>query len=411
MTSDSQQPEKNPVMSEPEPADKQRPPLRLLALEPYFAGSHQAFLEGWIARSRHDWTVLSLAGHHWKWRMRHAAATFAEQLQLYPVEGFVAIFTTSMLNLAEFRGLADPAVRDLPAVVYFHENQLTYPVRREDERDLHFAVSHVMTLRAADAVWFNSGFHKDSFAEALARFVRRMPDDSLGGSGRLVAEKGLVQPPGIDVGFRHGARRSGPMRILWAARWEFDKNPERFFRAIRRLEDRGADFRLSVLGPSYSDVPAIFEDSRRRFANRIDHWGYQATHEAYRAVLEEADVVVSTADHEFFGIAIAEAIAAGAYPLLPRRLSYPELLAPLGEAAEAFFYETGEADGESEDRLAEVLLRRIDLLQATGTVWPAGHPSPVDAIRRFDWSLRAAAMDAGMENAAMTRSGVSGLPW
>ncbi len=86
--------------------------------------------------------------------MRHAAATFAfaDRIRLTPSLERDVAFATSMPNIAEFRGLADPAVRDVPAVVYFHENQLTYPVRREDERDVHFAVSHVMTFRAADAV-------------------------------------------------------------------------------------------------------------------------------------------------------------------------------------------------------------------------------------------------------------------
>ena len=36
--------------------------------------------------------------------------------------------------------------------------------------------------------------------------------------------------------------------------------------------------------------------------------------------------MLSTARHEFFGIAVAEALRAGCLPWLPARLSYPELL-------------------------------------------------------------------------------------
>lgn len=53
------------------------PPMRVLALEPYYGGSHRAFVDGWASRSRHDWTVLTLPAHHWKWRMRGAAVTMA----------------------------------------------------------------------------------------------------------------------------------------------------------------------------------------------------------------------------------------------------------------------------------------------------------------------------------------------
>ncbi len=98
------------------------------------------------------------------------------------------------------------------------------------------------------------------------------------------------------------------------------------FAAIDLLEASGVDFRLSVLGEQFEEAPEVFAAARERLAGRIDDWGYLETRADYVAALQAADVFVSTAIHEFFGLAAVEAIAAGAYPLVPERLAYPEVL-------------------------------------------------------------------------------------
>ncbi|UCC45787.1 MAG: DUF3524 domain-containing protein, partial [Candidatus Zixiibacteriota bacterium] len=45
--------------------------MQILAVDPYYGGSHKAFLEGWSEVSRHQWRILSLPARKWKWRMRH----------------------------------------------------------------------------------------------------------------------------------------------------------------------------------------------------------------------------------------------------------------------------------------------------------------------------------------------------
>jgi glycosyltransferase involved in cell wall biosynthesis len=57
----------------------------------------------------------------------------------------------------------------------------------------------------------------------------------------------------------------------------------------------------------------------------VIHFGY-AEADTYARLLRQADLVISTAIHEFFGVAVVEAIYAGCFPILPDRLSYPELL-------------------------------------------------------------------------------------
>ena len=120
--------------------------------------------------------------------------------------------------------------------------------------------------------------------------------------------------------------------------------------------------------------------------------------------MAQADVVVSTADHEFFGIGIVEATAAGAVPLLPRRLSYPELLEPLGTAAEPFFYDSDAAGKRPEAILADALEARAALLEQSGTAWSPDEAHPAAVMQRFDWSRRAGAMDDAIEQVAVTPS-------
>ena len=49
---------------------------RILYLEPFDGGSHAAFTRTLTGGLDYDWTVLTLPGRHWKWRMRGAAPWF-----------------------------------------------------------------------------------------------------------------------------------------------------------------------------------------------------------------------------------------------------------------------------------------------------------------------------------------------
>jgi glycosyltransferase involved in cell wall biosynthesis len=379
--------------------------MRILALEPYFGGSHKAFLDGWTARSRHDWTVLGLRPSKWKWRMRHAAVTFSDDVAARVANGesWDLVFCSDMLNLAEFRGLCPPAIAALSSVVYFHENQITYPMRVEAERDHHFGFTNMTTALAATRVWFNSAFNRDSFLDALPTFLRKMPDYRPLDAIDRIRAKSKVHPPGIDPppadvarirAQRAAARRAAlggatdataaataPLRILWAARWEHDKDPDAFFDAIGRLKTAGNPFRLSVLGERFAESPRIFDVAEREFAEHIDHWGYAESRDAYWRVLANADVLVSTAQHEFFGLSVVEAIAAGVYPLLPRRLSYPELL-----TGDEFFYEGGPR--ELAERLAALAERA-----AIGALWIGEADHTSNQAGRFQWEPLTRVMD------------------
>jgi len=368
-------------------------PLRILALEPYYGGSHRTFLDGWRRRSRHRWTVLTLPAHKWKWRMRHAAVTFADQLRGESPGAWDVLVCSDMLNLAEFKGLCPPAAA-LPAVAYFHENQLTYPVRHDEPRDLHFALTNMTTALAATEVWFNSAFHRDSFLAALDEWLHRMPDHQPTGAVESIRARSSIHPPGIDEFPPRPPRAPGPLRVLWAARWEHDKRPDVLFDAIRILRQQTDAFRLSVVGQQFRDVPDVFEQARQEFRDHVDHWGYLPDRDAYEQVLRSVDVVVSTADHEFFGIAVVEAVAAGAYPLLPNRLAYPEILQLATNAtSQEFLYDDGP------EELAERLVSLARTLAEGEDIWRGDAERARRLVERFSWNRVAGEMDDALRSA------------
>lgn len=373
--------------------------MRVLALEPYDGGSHRAFIEGWRARSRHDWTLLRLPAHKWKWRMRHAALTFADTLRSgRPHSGpYDVVFATDMLNLAEFKGLAPKSIRDLPAILYFHENQLTYPFRDDEPRDLHFGFTNIISALAADAVWFNSAFHQDDFLTAADELLNRMPDHTLTGAVEAIRNKSRIMTPGIDVPEAHSSapRASDqPLHIVWAARWEHDKNPEDFFAALRILAKKGVPFRLSVLGQQFKDVPPVFAEARDEFADRIVQWGYLESRDAYLNALMAADVFVSTANHEFFGLSAVEAMACGCVPILPNRLAYPELLASNERLCQSSLY------GGTVLELADALQRAA--IVAGQEHWKRRQQEAANLGRQHAWPSRIGDFDDAIDAATMT---------
>lgn len=336
--------------------------------------------------------------------MRIAAISFADIVnqKLASGETWDVLFCSDMLNLAEFYGLVDKRIRDIPSVVYFHENQLTYPNRVESDRDYQFVVTNMTTALAADAVWFNSEFHKNEFPTSLKKFIRKIPKDKPENIIEKIRAKSTVHPPGIDIPEIEATYKTdkadksdspaSPLQILWAARWEHDKNPEDFFAAIKRLAKKRIDFRLSVIGEHFTEIPEVFTQAKKDYADKIDNWGFQPTRTKYLNALKNADIVVSTAIHEFFGISMVEAIAAGAYPVLPNRLSYPEIVGEIEQHEPNEFLYKGDIDSLTA-KLKELATRHTQ-----NNLWQNASKRGIIAMQTHNWQKRAAEMDKALEN-------------
>ncbi len=299
--------------------------MRFLFMEPFYGGSHRNFASGWVRHSRHKIELVTLPARFWKWRMRGAALHFFHEIA--DITAFDGIVTSGLMSLADLTALYGG--RRPPAVVYFHESQLTYPLAPGERMDLQFGFTDITTALCAERVLFNSQFHRDRFFETLPGFISRMPEFRPRWVIEAIRQKSAVLRPGCDFdnsGLAPRPRPAGPPLVIWNHRWEFDKNPEAFFAALERLRHQGADFRLAVLGENFQSKPRVFVKAKARFGDRLVQFGYVDSRSEYVAWLKRGCVVVSTAIQENFGIAVVEAVRHGCLPLLPHRLCYPEII-------------------------------------------------------------------------------------
>ncbi|QDG53138.1 DUF3524 domain-containing protein [Persicimonas caeni] len=352
--------------------------MRVLCLSAYDAGSHRRWHEGLAARLGADtFTTLSLPPRYFRWRIRGNSLYWAHEWRELLEQSWDVVLATSMVDLSALRGFV-PSLADALNVVYFHENQFAYPTSSGQHEDITPAVVNLYSALCADRVAFNSRYNLESFLAGTRDFASRMPDYVPEGLADAVEGRSRVLPvPLAPACFaEHDAPSpSRPLSIVWNHRWEYDKAPSRFFDALDRLHQRGLDFELHVLGERFRSYPKVFDRAHEALADHIATWGYVESADDYRAILRRADLVVSTSLHEFQGLAMLEAIAAGCRPLAPDRLAYREYV------PEAWRYESFVDDADREvavlaGRLAEFAedpqrVRDSDAIDVSRYSWDA----------------------------------------
>ncbi len=298
-------------------------------IEPYHGGSHRHLAEGLVARlaDSHPIELWTLPARTWKWRMRGAAIHFADRWRRERPAA-AGILVTSLLDAAALRGLLPRDAAALPFLLYCHENQLRYPVRVDDRRDYHYGWTNIQSAAAADRIYWNSRYNMESFLAELPDFLSRMPDARPTDLPARLRERSELLPVPADLApliDRERPGGGGPPHLLWNHRWEHDKGPGEFIEALVTLAEEGLPFTLSMLGQSFQETPPEFDRARELLSDRIRCWGFQESREAYLNELLAADLALSTARHEFQGLAMLEAGAAGCSLLVPDDLAYPEI--------------------------------------------------------------------------------------
>lgn len=310
--------------------------MDLLILEPFFGGSHKQLIDTVLSEldfNHISYDIFTLPPKKWPWKARCGSLMLNEMIP----EGkeYKTLFCSSDLSLSELVGIR-PELIKCRKVVYFHENQLVYPVQKNEKLDFQFGFNQIMTALAADVLLFNSHYNMDSFLQSIPSFLQKIPGFKTKNTIPKIASKcrvqyfpitfnGIPSPlSGKTTENEHDPNRR--LHIVWAHRWEHDKDPETFFDVLLELQQAGAEFHVSVLGQGFTDVPEIFLNAKSKLhEGTIKNWGYLPSKEEYYAVLKSCDVAVSTAVHEFFGVSMMECFYSGCYPLCPNRLVYPEL--------------------------------------------------------------------------------------
>lgn len=319
-----------------------------------------------------------MPGRHWKWRMHGGAVELAKQFNELAKKPDL-ILATSMLDLTTFLALTRKQSAGIPVVLYFHENQLTYPWSPQDrdkkkKRDNHYSFINYVSALAADRVFFNSKYHKDSFLTALPKFLQRFPDKKGKENVSLIRNKSEVLHLGLKLNRFNKYRSSEKEKestatIVWNHRWEYDKNPEEFFEVLFELKREGVAFKLVVLGEQNEMNPSIFDEAKVVLTDEILHWGFANTFEEYARWLWKSDILPVTSNQDFFGGSVVEAMYCDCFALLPNRLAYPEHLPE--ELAREFLYEEGELKVRLQTAIENVMITRQVDYQSI--------------VRKYDW--------------------------
>jgi glycosyltransferase involved in cell wall biosynthesis len=303
--------------------------LRILLLSAYDAHSHRYWWQGLkAALPEHDWTVLTLPARHFAWRIRGNSLSWGLGEQELLNQPYDLLIATSMTDLSSLRGLV-PHLASIPTLLYFHENQFAYPLGDQARQQVEPQIVSLYAALAADHLCFNSAYNRNTFLSGLALLLDKLPDHIPDGICESLEQKSSILAVPLHASVQivpEDKNWHAPMHILWNHRWEYDKAPERLLLALRKLVARQIDFRLHIIGQQFRTVPDAFASIRDEFQGHIDTWGYIKDADSYQALLSRCDIVVSTALHDFQGLAILEAVQAGCLPVVPARLAYPELL-------------------------------------------------------------------------------------
>jgi glycosyltransferase involved in cell wall biosynthesis len=197
-------------------------------------------------------------------------------------------------------------------------------------RDLFASVpgklqAEISMMNTYDIIFVGSHYHQDKLYEATG---------ISGGEHVYVVPPPLYQEQFNNVKVKPYSERK--YDVVFASRMDSQKKGD----LMLYLAEKNPDIQFAVTA----------ETNTAFVSENIHHIPSKNRAEYYEA-LSEAVVFLSTAEEETFGYSMVEAMSFGLIPVVPNRLSYPELTRRIG--GKKFLYST---EGEAKQMLREALL-------------------------------------------------------
>lgn len=367
--------------------------MRVLLLSAYDAASHRYWHQGLCqAFPQWQWQVLGLPPRYFNWRVRGNSLSWAFQEREILTSPYDLLICTSMVDLSALRGFV-PALATIPTLVYFHENQFAYPRSSQQFESVEPQLLSIYTALCADVCVFNSAYNKTSFLDGAEKLLRKLPDHVPAGVLDKLQDSPVLPVPLSDEAYvaRSTVHDKNILDVLWNHRWEYDKGPERLYHLLCLLVKQPLPVRLHICGQQFRQEPAVFEkigEIAAAHPELVARFAYIDDPQQYQQLLCETDIVLSTALHDFQGLSVLQAVAAGAYPLLPNRLVYPEFF-----PSRCLYASSDDVDAEVQD-----LYRRLQALCAQRSI------DSID-IATLSWRQQRAAYQHLLQSLATGGSG------
>lgn len=307
---------------------------RILLLSAYDAISHQL----WRKRlqelfSEYEWVELCLPPRHFAWRIRGNSLIWASTERKVLEQDYDLLIATSMVDLSSLRGFV-PSLSKVPTLLYVHENQFEYPQNRSDRSNVEPLLVPLYAALCADTVAFNSKFNRVSFLKGAQALLNKLPEQ-FPSSIMDQLKTSIVLPVPLPASSPRPQKTTpnNTLSVVWNHRWEFDKGPELLLAVVTAMATKNLPIQLHVVGQQFREQPTEFKQINKLLDQHAEAisirrglFGFVEKLTDYNQLLKTSDVVLSTAIHDFQGLAIQEACLMGCVPLTPDDLAYPEYI-------------------------------------------------------------------------------------